>query len=147
MRWPTPLGGVSIGSLEASTDEQWVNSIKFKGIGQINLVRAALPFIADRGLFTLVSGAPTDEYLHGGTIGTTINHLVSLNGRSSNCRVACGSISPTVLAESGRGVHANQLRGPTGGSHESGVDRIPGTFPRPVAFDGTDKSEVTIAKV
>jgi len=77
MRWPTPLGGVSIGSLEASTDEQWVNSIKFKGIGQINLVRAALPFIADRGLFTLVSGAPTDEYLHGGTIGTTINHLVS----------------------------------------------------------------------
>jgi len=59
--------------------------------------------------------------------------------------VACGSISPTVLAESGRGVHANQLRGATG--HESGVDRIPGTFPRPVAFAGTDKSEVTIAKV
>lgn len=77
MRWPTPLGDVSIGSLEESTDEQCANSIKFKGIGQINLVRAALPFIADRGLFTLVSGAPTDEYLHGGTIGTTINHLVS----------------------------------------------------------------------
>jgi hypothetical protein len=27
------------------------------------------------------------------------------------------------------------------------VDRIPGTFPRPVAFAVTDKSEVTIAKV
>ena len=67
MRRPTPLGDVSIGSLEESTDEQWANSIKFKGMGQINLVRAALPFIADRGSFTLVSGVLTDEYLHGGT--------------------------------------------------------------------------------
>lgn len=69
-------GDVSFGALEESTDEQWANSIKFKGMGQINLVRAALPFIADRGSFTLVSGVLTDEYLHGGTIGTTINHLV-----------------------------------------------------------------------
>ena len=69
-------GDVSFGALEESTDEQWANSIKFKGMGQINLVRAALPFIADRGSFTLVSGVLTDEYLRGGTIGTTINHLV-----------------------------------------------------------------------
>jgi NAD(P)-dependent dehydrogenase (short-subunit alcohol dehydrogenase family) len=67
---------VSFGAFEESTDEQWANSIKFKGMGQINLVRAALPFIADRGSFTLVSGVLTDEYLHGGTIGTTIHHLV-----------------------------------------------------------------------
>src|SRR5258707_11263045 len=61
-------GDVSFGALEESTDEQWANSIKFKGMGQINIVRAALPFIADRGSFTLVSGVLTDEYLHGGTI-------------------------------------------------------------------------------
>ena len=90
-------GDVSFGALEESTDEQWENSIKFKGMGQINLVRAALPFIADRGSFTLVSGVLTDEYLHGGTIGTTINHLVEgfVKGRPSNCRVACGSIALT----------------------------------------------------
>ena len=61
------VGDVYFGALEESTDEQWANSIKFKGMGQINLVRAALPFIADRGSFTLVSGVLTDEYLHGGT--------------------------------------------------------------------------------
>jgi|SRR5580658_9851093 hypothetical protein len=42
-------------------------------MGQINLVRAALPHIADKGSFTLISGVLTDEYMHGGTIGTTIN--------------------------------------------------------------------------
>src|SRR6266851_4386718 len=95
---------VSFGALEESTDEQWANSIKFKGMGQINLVRAALPFIADRGSFTLVSGVLTDEYLHGGTIGTTINHLVEgfVKGAAvelpRGLRINC--ISPTVLAES-----------------------------------------------
>jgi NAD(P)-dependent dehydrogenase (short-subunit alcohol dehydrogenase family) len=97
-------GDVSFGALEESTDEQWANSIKFKGMGQINLVRAALPFIADRGSFTLVSGVLTDEYLHGGTIGTTINHLVEgfVKGAAvelpRGLRINC--ISPTVLAES-----------------------------------------------
>jgi NAD(P)-dependent dehydrogenase (short-subunit alcohol dehydrogenase family) len=97
-------GDVSFGALEESTDEQWANSIKFKGMGQINLVRAAFPFIADRGSFTLVSGVLTDEYLHGGTIGTTINHLVEgfVKGAAVELprvlRINC--ISPTVLAES-----------------------------------------------
>src|SRR6202521_223932 len=69
-------GDVFPGPFEQTTDEQWAKSIKSKGMGQINLVRAALPFIADKGSFTLVSGVLTDEYMHGGTIGTTINHLV-----------------------------------------------------------------------
>jgi hypothetical protein len=45
-------------------------------MGQINLVRTALLLIADKGPFTLVSGVLTDEFTYGGTIGTTINHLV-----------------------------------------------------------------------
>jgi NAD(P)-dependent dehydrogenase (short-subunit alcohol dehydrogenase family) len=69
-------GDVFLGPLEQTTDEQWANSIKAKGMGQINLVRAALPFIADKGSFTLVSGVLTDEYIQGGTIGTTINSLI-----------------------------------------------------------------------
>src|ERR1700681_1263340 len=68
-------GDVFPAPLEQTTDEQWANSIKAKGMGQINLVRAALPFIADKGSFTLISGVLTDEYLHGGTIGTTINYV------------------------------------------------------------------------
>src|SRR5271155_4398005 len=53
-------GDVFPGPLEHTTDEQWANSIKSKGMGQINLVRAALPFIADKGAVTLVSGVLTD---------------------------------------------------------------------------------------
>jgi NADP-dependent 3-hydroxy acid dehydrogenase YdfG len=73
-------------------------------MGQINLVRAALPHIADRGSFTLISGVMTDEYMHGGTIGTTINHMVEGFVKAAavelpRClRINC--ISPTVLTES-----------------------------------------------
>src|ERR1700681_3094817 len=41
-------GDVFPAPLEQTTDEQWANSIKAKGMGQINLVRAALPYIADK---------------------------------------------------------------------------------------------------
>jgi hypothetical protein len=46
---------------EKPNEAQWANSIKFKGMRQINLVRAALPFIADQGPFTLVTGAPSSS--------------------------------------------------------------------------------------
>ncbi len=48
-------GDVFPGVLESTTDEQWENSIKSKGMGQVNLVRAALPYIADKVSFTLVA--------------------------------------------------------------------------------------------
>jgi NAD(P)-dependent dehydrogenase (short-subunit alcohol dehydrogenase family) len=97
-------GDVSFGALEQTTDDQWASSIRSKGMGQINLVRAALPFIADQGSFTLVSGVLTDEYLLGGAIGTAINHLVEgfVKGAAvelpRGVRINC--VSPTVLAES-----------------------------------------------
>jgi len=97
-------GDVFPGPLEQTSDEQWEKSLRFKGMGQINVVRAALPFIADRGSFTLVSGVLTDEYMHAGTIGTTINHMIEGFVKASavelprGIRINC--ISPTVLAES-----------------------------------------------
>lgn len=97
-------GDVFPGPFAETTDEQWSSSIAAKGMGQINLVRAALPFIADRGSFTLISGVLTDEFIHGGTIGTTVNHLVEGFVKAAatelprGLRINC--ISPTVLAES-----------------------------------------------
>jgi NAD(P)-dependent dehydrogenase (short-subunit alcohol dehydrogenase family) len=73
-------------------------------MGQINLVRAALPHIADKGSFTLISGVLTDEYVYTGTGGTTINHMVEGFVKAAavelprGVRINC--ISPTVLAES-----------------------------------------------
>jgi NAD(P)-dependent dehydrogenase (short-subunit alcohol dehydrogenase family) len=97
-------GDVFPGPFEELTEEQWAKSIAGKGIGQINLVRAALPLIADKGSFTLISGVLTDEYMHGGTLGTTINHKVEGFVKAAavelprGVRINC--ISPTVLAES-----------------------------------------------
>jgi NAD(P)-dependent dehydrogenase (short-subunit alcohol dehydrogenase family) len=97
-------GDVFPAPLEQTTDEQWAKSIKAKGMGQINLVRAALPFIADRGSFTLISGVLADEYIAGGVIGTVINHIVEGFVKAAavelprGIRINC--ISPTVLTES-----------------------------------------------
>jgi NAD(P)-dependent dehydrogenase (short-subunit alcohol dehydrogenase family) len=97
-------GDVFPGPFEDLTDEQWAKSIASKGMGQINLVGAALPHIADKGSFTLVSGVLTDEFMHGGAIGTTINHMVEGFVKAAavelprGVRINC--ISPTVLTES-----------------------------------------------
>jgi NAD(P)-dependent dehydrogenase (short-subunit alcohol dehydrogenase family) len=103
-------GDVAFGPLEQSTDEQWANSIQSKGMGQINLVRAGLPFIADKGSFTLVSGILTDEFIYGGAIATAINGLVEGFVRAAAAELPRGvrinCISPTVLTEA-VGYHAS----------------------------------------
>jgi len=97
-------GDVFPAPLEQTTDEQWANSFKSKAMGQINLVRAAIPFIADKGSFTLVSGVLTDEITFAATIGTTINCTVEgfVKGAAvelpRGLRINC--VSPTVLTES-----------------------------------------------
>jgi NAD(P)-dependent dehydrogenase (short-subunit alcohol dehydrogenase family) len=97
-------GDVSFGPFEQITAEHWAKSIAGKGMGQINLVHAALPHIADRGSFTLVSGVLTEEFIHGGTIGTAINCLVEGFVKAAatelprGVRINC--VSPTVLVES-----------------------------------------------
>ncbi len=97
-------GDVFPAPLEQASDEQWARSIQSKGMGQVNLVRAALPFIAAGGSFTLISGVLTDEVIRASTIGATVNHLVEgfVKGAASELprglRINC--ISPTVLTES-----------------------------------------------
>jgi len=61
-------GDVFPAPLDQTTDEQWAKSFAAKAMGQINLVRAALPFIADHGSFTLISGIVPDEPIVGGVI-------------------------------------------------------------------------------
>jgi NAD(P)-dependent dehydrogenase (short-subunit alcohol dehydrogenase family) len=97
-------GDVFPAPLDQATDEQWAKSFAAKAMGQINLVRAALPFIADRGSFTLISGIVPDEPIVGGVIMGTINQTVEGFVRAAafelprGIRINC--VSPTVLAES-----------------------------------------------
>jgi NAD(P)-dependent dehydrogenase (short-subunit alcohol dehydrogenase family) len=97
-------GDVFPAPLDQATDEQWAKSFASKAMGQINLVRAALPFIADRGSFTLISGIVPEEPIVGGVIMGTINQTVEGFVRAAAfelpraVRINC--VSPTVLAES-----------------------------------------------
>ncbi|MDG4824141.1 short chain dehydrogenase [Asanoa sp. WMMD1127] len=97
-------GQVFGGPLGEASDEQWAKSIASKGMGQINLVRAALPHINDRGSFTLISGVLADEYTANSTLGSTVNHMVegfvraAANELPRGLRINC--VSPTVLTES-----------------------------------------------
>jgi NAD(P)-dependent dehydrogenase (short-subunit alcohol dehydrogenase family) len=96
-------GDVKFGSLENFTDQDFEFSFGSKLMGQINVVRTALPFINDNGSFTLISGILTDEPISGGIIGTTVNGAIEGFVKASsyelprNIRINC--ISPTVLVE------------------------------------------------
>jgi NAD(P)-dependent dehydrogenase (short-subunit alcohol dehydrogenase family) len=97
-------GDVFPAPLEQATDEQWAKSFASKAMGQINLVRTALPFIADRGSFTLISGIVPDQPITGGVIMGTVNQTIEGFVRAAafelprGIRINC--VSPTVLAES-----------------------------------------------
>lgn len=92
-------GEVFPAPLAAATDQQWQRSLQSKGIGQINIVRAALPFISDGGSFAL-----GDETAPAMTIGAIVNGLVEGFVRAAatelprGIRINC--ISPAVLTES-----------------------------------------------
>ena len=97
-------GEVAAATFENLTDENYSFSIGSKLMGQINVVRAALPYINTNGSFTLVSGVLTDEPILGGTIGTMINGGVEGFVKAAShelpggIRINC--ISPNVLMES-----------------------------------------------
>jgi NAD(P)-dependent dehydrogenase (short-subunit alcohol dehydrogenase family) len=97
-------GDVFPAPLAQTTDDQWAKSIAAKGMGQINLVRAALPYIADNGSFTLVSGVLDDEVTPASTVGATVNRMVEGFVKATatelprGVRINC--VSPTVLTES-----------------------------------------------
>lgn len=97
-------GDVFPAPLPQTTDDHWTKSFAAKGMGQINLVRAGLPFLADNGSFTLVSGVLGDEVAPACTVGATVNRLVegfvqaAASELPRGVRINC--VSPTVLTES-----------------------------------------------
>ena len=97
-------GEVFRAPLGDTDDQQWARSIGSKGMGQINLVRAGLPYISDRGSFTLVSGIVGAETINAMTIGATVNRMVegfvqaAATELPRGVRINC--LSPAVLAES-----------------------------------------------
>lgn len=97
-------GSVVFKPIAELSDEDFAFSINNKMMGQINLVRTALPYINDGGSFTLVSGILSEEPILGGVIATMVNSAVEGFVKASACELPRGirinCISPNVLKES-----------------------------------------------
>lgn len=101
-------GSVAFKGIGELTDEELAFSIGNKLVGQINLVRAALPYIADGGSFTLISGVLSEEPILGGVVASLVNSgvegFVKAVAYELPRAIRINCISPTVLAES-KGYH------------------------------------------
>lgn len=97
-------GDVAAMSLDLLTDAHFAFSIANKMMGQINVARAALPYLSDKGSIALISGILSEEPILGGVIGTMVNGAVegfvkaAAHEMPRGIRINC--ISPNVLTES-----------------------------------------------
>lgn len=96
-------GDVAFAPLTELTREQWLHSLNSKLLGQINLVQEAIPFINEKGSFTLVSGIISDQPISQGTIATTVNRAVEGFVVAAACELPkslrINVVSPTMLEE------------------------------------------------
>ncbi|MFM9798872.1 short chain dehydrogenase [Aeromonas dhakensis] len=97
-------GSAAFNALTEMTDEEWQLGIQSKLMGQINLTRAAIPHLNDKGSITLISGILSEEPINWGASVTTINGAVEHFVKAAACELPRGLrinvVSPTVLAES-----------------------------------------------
>ena len=73
-------------------------------MGQINLVQEAIPFIKEKGSFTLVSGILNDEPIFAGVAASTVSGALEAFVRAAAIELPKGLrinvVSPTMLKES-----------------------------------------------
>ncbi|MCF3099068.1 short chain dehydrogenase [Aeromonas australiensis] len=97
-------GSVAFNGLTEMTDEQWQVGLQSKLMGQINLTRAAIPYLTDKGSITLISGILSEEPISGGVSASTVNgaieHFVKAAASELPRGLRINVVSPTVLAES-----------------------------------------------
>jgi NAD(P)-dependent dehydrogenase (short-subunit alcohol dehydrogenase family) len=97
-------GSVAFNGLTEMTDEQWQVGIQSKLMGQINLTRAAIPYLNDKGSITLISGILSEEPINWGVSASTVNGAIDHFVKAAACELPRGlrinAVSPTVLEES-----------------------------------------------
>lgn len=85
------------------TEEQWMNTIMSKMMGQINLVRIGQEYIADKGSFTLITGIlntkPIPFAIADATTSGAIDTFVKCVAFEMPRGIRINSINPTVLEE------------------------------------------------
>ncbi len=97
-------GSVAFNGLTEMTDEQWQMGLESKLMGQINLTRAAIPYLNDRSSITLISGILSEEPINWGVSASTVNGAIDHFVKAAACELPRGLrinvVSPTVLEES-----------------------------------------------
>jgi NAD(P)-dependent dehydrogenase (short-subunit alcohol dehydrogenase family) len=66
-------GEIAFAPLSELTAEKWQFSLGSKLMGQINLVQEAIPFIKEKGSFTLISGVLNDDPIFAGVAASTVS--------------------------------------------------------------------------
>jgi NAD(P)-dependent dehydrogenase (short-subunit alcohol dehydrogenase family) len=97
-------GEVVFAPLSQLTAENWRFSLGSKLMGQISLVQEAIPFINERGSFTLVSGVLNEEPIFAGVAGATVSGALEGFVRAAAVELPKGLrinvVNPTILKES-----------------------------------------------
>jgi NAD(P)-dependent dehydrogenase (short-subunit alcohol dehydrogenase family) len=97
-------GEVAFAPLSEFTPEKWQFSLGSKLMGQINLVQEAIPFIKEKGCFTLISGVLNDEPIFAGVAASTVSGALEGFVRAAAIELPKGLrinvVSPTILKES-----------------------------------------------
>ena len=97
-------GEVAFAPLSELTAEKWQFSLGSKLMGQINLVQEAIPFIKERGSFTLVSGVLNDEPIFASAAAAAVSGALEGFARAAAVELPKGLrinvVSPTILKES-----------------------------------------------
>src|SRR5260221_8645597 len=97
-------GEVVFAPLSQLTAENWQFSLGSKLMGQISLVQEAIPFINERGSFTLVSGVLNEEPIFAGVAGATgsgaLEGFVRAAAVELPKELRINVVNPTILKES-----------------------------------------------
>jgi NAD(P)-dependent dehydrogenase (short-subunit alcohol dehydrogenase family) len=83
--------------------EDYLSAFTQKGLAQINLVRTGLPYVAERGSFTLVSGIPSRDPIVSGAAAAMVNGAIEAFARTAAVEIApkrINVVSPSVFTES-----------------------------------------------
>jgi len=97
-------GEVVFAPLSQLTAENWQFSLGSKLMGQISLVQEAIPFINERGSFTLVSGVLNEEPIFASAAAAAVSGALEGFARAAAVELPKGLrinvVSPTILKES-----------------------------------------------
>jgi len=97
-------GEVVFAPLSQLTAENWQFSLGSKLLGQISLVQEAIPFINERGSFTLVSGVLNGEPIFASAAAAAVSGALEGFARAAAVELPKGLrinvVSPTILKES-----------------------------------------------